>query len=165
MTAEENRAGVDGADTLVDLRCSVVVVRNNAILLVHREADQRDDWVLPGGRPHDGESMAACARREAREETGLDVHPSRCAFVLEVIDPDNRRRVVELVFLATAQGDDTVIEGEPGTVPQWVALELLPQIKLRPPIAGYLPALARGNRGTAPYLGNVWRPHSSAERQ
>lgn len=40
----------------------------------------------------------------------------------------------------------------------WVSLGELPRIRLRPPIAGYLPALLRGRRGTAAYLGNLWRP-------
>jgi hypothetical protein len=32
-------------------------------------------------------------------------------------------------------------------------------ITIRPPIGGYLPALARAARSnTAPYLGNLWRP-------
>ena len=164
MTAGRERpadsARVDDG-TLVDLRCSVAVVGNDKFLLVHRQAT--DDWVLPGGRPRDGESMVACARREVREETGLAVTPTRCAFVLEVISPRDQRRVVELVFLADGRGLDRRAAGEPGSVPEWVALERLPQLKLRPPIAGYLPAIVRGNRGTAPYLGNLWRPDEETQ--
>ncbi len=155
------RDGLADDESLVDLRCSVAVVGHDKFLLVHREA--ADDWVLPGGRPRDGESMAACARREVHEETGLEITPTRCAFVLEVINPRNQRRIVELIFLADGRGVDGLATGEPGTVPQWVALERLPKLKLRPPIAGYLPAIARGNRGTAPYLGNLWRPDDSGQ--
>jgi ADP-ribose pyrophosphatase YjhB (NUDIX family) len=128
-------------------------------LLIRRDQG-RNDWVLPGGRPRAGESLVACARREAREETGVDVHPTRCAFVLEVIEPDDQRRMVELVFLATPSAGPVPIAGEPGATPEWVPMEQLRMINLRPPIAGFLPALARGARGTAPYLGNVWRPPS-----
>lgn len=57
----------------IDARCSVIVFRGDAVLLVRR--DGAGDWVLPGGTPRPGESMA-CARREALEETGLAVDPA-----------------------------------------------------------------------------------------
>lgn len=126
-------------------------------MLVRRDGG-RNDWVLPGGRPRAGESMVACAHREALEETGVDVHPTRCALVLEVSEPNNQQRIVELVFLAIPGGGAERLVGEPGATPQWVPMNRLPDINLRPPIAGFLPALASGSRGTAPYLGNVWRP-------
>lgn len=149
-------------ETLVELRCSLAVIHSDAFLLLHRES--RDDWVLPGGRPRASETMSACAGREAREETGLDIRPARCAFVLEVIDPDAERRVVELVFLGTATDPDGELVGEPGTTPQWLPAARLRDIRLRPPIAGYLPVLIRGTRATAPYLGNLWRPSESARQ-
>lgn len=37
-------------------------------------------------------------------------------------------------------------------------VDALRSLHLRPPIAGYLPALISGNRGIAAYLGNLWRP-------
>jgi 8-oxo-dGTP pyrophosphatase MutT (NUDIX family) len=41
------------------------------ILLVNRT--KYDDWSLPKGKLDEGEGWAAAARREVREETGLDV--------------------------------------------------------------------------------------------
>lgn len=144
--------------SLVDLRCSVVVFRGDEVLLLHRRAGHRADWVLPGGRPRPGESTGACARREVAEETGLDVDPTRCAFVLEVTDPAQRRRTVDLVFLGQLQSRGDELAGEPGNHPTWVPLSRLRQLRLRPPIGGYLTGLARGDRNTAAYLGNMWRP-------
>lgn len=57
-------------------------------------------WVLPGGRPQRGESMVACARREAREETGMRVNVGRCQFVLEVAESGGDR-TIDLVFAAS----------------------------------------------------------------
>jgi hypothetical protein len=75
-------------ESMVNLRCSVVVIRGSDVLLLHRSAIPEDphdgDWVLPGGRPRPGESMVACARRETVEETGLDVVVQGCLYVLEV---------------------------------------------------------------------------------
>ncbi|BCP18155.1 NUDIX hydrolase [Mycobacterium paraintracellulare] len=141
-------------DAPVELRCAVAVVRGDAVLLVQRP--DRGDWVLPGGRPHPHEGLASCARRETREETGLDVFPNRCALVLEVNDPVAHHRVVEVVFIAEEFDTGSRLAGEPGRRPVWVRWDELKALTLRPPIAGFLPDLRRG--GYARYLGNMWRP-------
>jgi len=140
----------------VELRCAVAIVRGDAILLLHRPGN--GDWVLPGGRPRQHESMASCARREVREETGLDVHPNRCGLVLEVNDPVTRRRIVELVFVADEFDAQARVEAEPGRHASWVSWEQLKTLPLRPPIAGHLPELGKRRGDYARYLGNMWRP-------
>ena len=145
----------------VDLRCSAIVFRDDTVLLVHRSRNGTDDWVLPGGTPRAGESMAACARRETLEETGLSVDPARVAFVLEALGPGSARRTVDLVFLATADGRSEPEPREPGLEARFVPLGLLPELDVRPPLAGHLRALhARDGERTAAYLGNLWRPEN-----
>lgn len=141
-------------DLPVELRCAVAVVRDDAVLLVQRP--DRGDWVLPGGRPHPHEGLASCARRETREETGLDVFPNRCALVLEVNDPVTHHRVVEVVFIAEEFDTASRLAGERGRQPEWVRWDELKALTLHPPIAGFLPDLRGG--GYARYLGNMWRP-------
>jgi 8-oxo-dGTP diphosphatase len=144
----------------VVLRCSAVVLRRRSVLLIHRTYEGVDNWVLPGGTPRAGESMAACARREVREETGLLVDPSRVAFVLEVIGPDESARTVDMVFAATEAAPGTQPEvREPGMMPVFVPVEQVQELDLRPPVAGHLRGLlGSGGRRYAPYLANMWRP-------
>jgi 8-oxo-dGTP diphosphatase len=143
----------------IDVRCSAIVFRDDAVLLVHRSRNGADDWVLPGGTPRPGESMAACARRETLEETGLSVDPARVAFVLEALGPSSRLRTVDLVFLAAADGQGEPEPQEPDTEALFVPLGVLSGLDIRPPVAGYLRALhARGGEPAAAYLGNLWRP-------
>ena len=57
-----------------------VVIRADEVLLVRRFSDKPDAglWGFPGGRVEPGETPAAAALRELREETGLialDAHP------------------------------------------------------------------------------------------
>jgi 8-oxo-dGTP pyrophosphatase MutT (NUDIX family) len=156
-------------DVHVDVRCSVLVLRQRSVLLLGRlpqrgglqarvDRHQPDPtvWVLPGGRPHPGESMAACARREAFEETGLAVQVGRCQFVLEVADPD-RGRTIDLVFSAEPVDPRQEPEQvEEHLVPVFVPLDELQYRQLQPPIAGYVRGLRR-DQGAA-YLGDMWRP-------
>jgi 8-oxo-dGTP diphosphatase len=145
----------------IDVRCSVIVFRDDAVLLVRRSRNGNDDWVLPGGTPRPGESMVACARRETLEETGLSVNPARVAFVTEALGPGSTLRTVDLVFLATADGHGQPGPREPDLEARFVPLGQLAGLDVRPPLAGHLRALhARGGEPTAAYLGNLWRPQS-----
>jgi 8-oxo-dGTP pyrophosphatase MutT (NUDIX family) len=99
MTGNDPGTGAGDDSTLVRLRCSVIVFRDDEVLLVQRVRNG-GDWVLPGGCPRPGEGMAACARREVLEETGLRVDVTRVAFALEAIGPNGNERTIEIVFLA-----------------------------------------------------------------
>lgn len=151
---------------LVDLRCSVALIKNDQILLLHRTAhpgrDSDGDWVLPGGHPADGEAMRSCAVRETREETGLSVDVGRCLFVYEVVGPTEIGRRVELVFAATTLSFDSLGTREAGRHPELVNLDDLPALDLRPPLAGYLRGLSWPQPAGAAYLGNLWRPPRTA---
>lgn len=62
---------------LLQLPGVAAVVRDAAgRVLVHRRADD-GSWSLPAGAIDPGETPAAAAVREVREETGLDVRPTR----------------------------------------------------------------------------------------
>lgn len=147
--------GVDARPT--NLRCSALVLREDTVLLCQRVAD----WVLPGGTPHDGESVAACVRREAREETGLALTPESVAFVLDATNSDFDQHLVEIVFLCAEDAGTHLAPQctEAGLVPAFVPLDHLPRMTVQPPIGGHIRAFhTAGNGRTAAYLGNVWRP-------
>ena len=159
----DEQAALDG--TMVDLRCSIVLIRNDEILLLHRTTHPQrryaGDWVLPGGHPSDGESMHACAVREAREETGLSVELGRCLFVYEIVGPGDIGRRVELVFSATTRSTNQLSSRETHRHPEFVPLAELSRLNLRPPLAGHLRGLRAAQPPGAAYLGNLWRPHGS----
>jgi 8-oxo-dGTP diphosphatase len=149
----------------VELRCSAIVVRNRSVLLIHR-TNGAEDWVLPGGTPRPGESMAACARREVCEETGLHVDPARVAFLLEVVGPAPGPRILDIVFSAVPSvADQQPAEREPGLRPVFVPVDHIQTLDLRPPLAGHLRRMLSHRGGLyAPYLANLWRPSRSDDR-
>jgi ADP-ribose pyrophosphatase YjhB (NUDIX family) len=143
----------------IELRCSAIVIRRQAVLLIHRTYGSAGNWVLPGGTPRAGESMAACARREVREETGLNVDPARVAFVLEADGPGSGPRTVDIVFAADSAPGQQPEEREPGMEPVFVPIDGIHELDLRPPLAGHLRGmLGPGRERYAPYLANLWRP-------
>lgn len=94
-----------------------VVWRDDRVLLVKRaNPPRRGQWSLPGGLQKVGETVGETARRELREETGLDVEPQGIVEVVDYIERDDLGRaryhytLVDLLALApegepTAAGD------------------------------------------------------------
>jgi 8-oxo-dGTP diphosphatase len=101
--------------------------------------------------------MAACARREVREETGLHVDPDRVAFVLEVVGPEPGPRTVDIVFSAVPSvSDQQPAEREPGLRPVFVSADRIQTLDLRPPLADHLRRMLSHRGGLyAPYLANL----------
>src|SRR5690606_21672928 len=78
---------------------------SHEVLLVHRP--RYDDWSFPKGKVDAGEHVTACAVREVREETGLDV---RLGVPLEDqhywVQPMRRKTVH--YWMGRVSGDDDV---------------------------------------------------------
>lgn len=141
-----------------DVRCSVMVIRKHAVLLVHRTYDGLDDWVLPGGTPREGESMTGCARRELFEETGISADPSHVAFVVESVPPGSSRRLLDIVFAVNEPVLGRETSREPGLEPHYLPSGQLAGLNLHPSLAGRLSRLLdSGDRRFASYIGNLWR--------
>ncbi|ASK65665.1 ADP-ribose pyrophosphatase [Brachybacterium avium] len=58
-----------------------VILRDEHDHLVIEKPNYRDHWLLPGGGVDAGEDARQCARREVREELGLDLEVGRLLTV------------------------------------------------------------------------------------
>lgn len=66
-----------------------LVWRDNKILLVRRGNPPRQgEWSLPGGAQDLGETVFEAARREVREEAGIDIRVSGLVDVIDFMDRD-----------------------------------------------------------------------------
>jgi 8-oxo-dGTP diphosphatase len=124
-----------------------VVERDDGAVLLVRHS-YRKGWGLPGGLLQRGESVAAGAHREAKEEIGLDIELVTEPAV--VVAAESRR--VDVIFRARlAPGGDAaaVAPSSPEIVDVgWYPPDTLPELQHE--AAGALVALARA-RGVTPW--------------
>lgn len=81
----------------------LIIQIGEGIVLIRRK-NPPHGWALPGGFVDVGETVEAAARREAKEETGLDVTLETLLYVYSDPARDPRRHTMTVAFTARAEG-------------------------------------------------------------
>ncbi|MGE0409528.1 MAG: NUDIX hydrolase [Amphiplicatus sp.] len=120
MDNKDEPAGVIG------IGVGAVVFRGEDVLLIRRgKAPFKGRWSIPGGAPHYGETLEEAARREVREETGLDIRLIGLIGVFEALPretagEDGARHIVLVDYAAEW------VSGEPAAGDDAAAAEFVP---------------------------------------
>lgn len=111
-----------------------VVWHGSDVLLVRRAKPPRaGQWSLPGGAQKVGETIADAARREIREEAGIEVTLGKVIATLDLIerDPEGpvRLHYTLIDFVAEARARDLRAGGDASDA-RWFELAVLPDLGL-----------------------------------
>jgi 8-oxo-dGTP diphosphatase len=81
----------------------IIIEINGCIVLIERK-NPPHGWALPGGFVDYGESLEDAARREAREETSLEIGDLRLLGCYSDPSRDARMHTISTVFMARGSG-------------------------------------------------------------
>jgi ADP-ribose pyrophosphatase YjhB (NUDIX family) len=140
------------ANSLVPAASAVVVDESGRIILQRRRDNEM--WALPGGAMELGESVAECAIRETREETGLDVEVTGIVGIYSdpkhvfAYDDGEVRQEFSICVLARVGGGAIQVSDESHEVKAFAPeeiddLPMVPSIRLRvsDDLSGRMPAI------------------------
>jgi mutator protein MutT len=110
-----------------------VLVVNNGKLLICKRADDRDhapgQWEALGGRVEQGETLEQAVKREAKEETGLDVEIVEPIYTFRFLRGLEKAEHLGVSFWCKYLGGEVVIDSHEHSEFRWArpeeALELI----------------------------------------
>jgi 8-oxo-dGTP diphosphatase len=83
---------------------AVIIIEGKFVLIQRKNEPFKGMWALPGGFVDRGERVEDAARREVKEETGLDVELIALLGVYSDPKRDPRGHTVSIVYLANPVG-------------------------------------------------------------
>jgi 8-oxo-dGTP diphosphatase len=105
----------------------VILNRASEVLMVRRKKDPfKDHLSLPGGFVNEGETIEEAMKREAMEETSLEVEPVDILGVYSDPKRDPRKHIVTVVFIGIIVGG-TSRAGDDAASIEWVKLANIEQ--------------------------------------
>ena len=109
----------------------IMVKKGNKVLMgLRKGAHGSGSWCFPGGHQDFGETMEECAKRELREETGINAKKLKLISIadeMRYIKSDGKQ-FVNVGFLAQdSDGEPQVMEPEKCIEWKWFDLDQLPE--------------------------------------
>ena len=108
----------------------VLIVKNGKILIGKRKSPLGNGtWHPPGGHLEYGESPENCAKREVKEETGIEIEDVEFLAVTNDIFPEGKHYVTLWFIAKWRNGKAKVLEPEKCEEWKWVTIEEFKNMK------------------------------------
>jgi nicotinate-nucleotide adenylyltransferase len=105
-----------------------IIIRNGATLMLKRiQSPESGNWDLPGGVVALGETLEEAIMRGICEETGLDARITRIISMSDHIVPSDETHLVDVTFLAEAEGEPRNMIPSAYSNLAWIPLDALPR--------------------------------------
>ena len=110
----------------LNLSATVIVRNDNKILLIKRNIQPfKNYWALIGGAKEDNETFEDCAKRELKEEVGLEANELQ--YLTEITVDNELGLQLSKVFTYTFHNDELHIDSSEVSEARWFSLSELPQ--------------------------------------
>ncbi|MDQ3909045.1 MAG: NUDIX hydrolase [Thermoproteota archaeon] len=105
----------------------VILQRDSKVLMIRRRKDPfKDRLALPGGFVNEGETAEDAMRREAIEETSLEVEPVDILGVYSDPKRDPRKHILSVVFIGIIVGGSEKAGDDAASI-EWVEISDIQQ--------------------------------------
>lgn len=99
----------------------IIMVNDQGQFLMgkRKNAHREGTWSLVGGAMEFGETFEQCARREAKEETGLELGDIQILAIANHLFPESQKHFVNIYMMARIVGPQEPIVMEPHKIEGW----------------------------------------------
>ena len=112
----------------IEVGIGVMVLRDGKVLLSKRKGNLgKGEYCWPGGKMEYGESFEDCARREVREETGMEIKNVRFLRLMNLKHFDPKQFVDIELISDWESGEAKLMEPDKFEDWNWYDLEKLPE--------------------------------------
>ena len=120
----------NSSSSVVRVGLGIFVIKDARFILWGKRKNSHGPgtWNLPGGHLEFGESFIECAKREVKEETGLDIHNIRQGPYTNDFFVKEQKHYVTLFMIAEySGGEPEIMEPEKCEEWKWVEWPEVPQ--------------------------------------
>ncbi|MUP45774.1 NUDIX hydrolase [Gramella sp. BOM4] len=101
------------------------------VLLIQRKNEPfKDQWALPGGFVEEGEDLETAAKRELKEESGVEIDSMEQVQAFGQPGRDPRGRTISIAFLSRIFCEEELSPSDDAKDAKWVELEKLHDLDL-----------------------------------